>query len=358
MSEIRQNLLRAAEDGVITPEQVDKLIGYFVPVSSEALPETGVIGTPPDTETPRFVRGFHDVLITIGIIILLVGLGTLASIIAVPFAVFGLSEILVRRQRLALPAVVLTIAMGAAMFMIAGIWLVDDMPSDTNTFTRMVWLFMPPALVMALYAWRYRVPIAVASLILTLAGFLLALLFRALDAVLRQGDMLLDHPYLASLVLLASALGLFVFAMRFDLSDPLRVTRRSDIAFWLHLVTAPTLLYASMSFLFLPNRYNLFELGKRDLMNGALPVTVIVVVLMLVGIVIDRRAFVTSGLISLIIAFTSIVGGVGNLENGWAVAMLFVGIFVLALGIGWRGLRRYVISVLPQAWQQRLPPAM
>ena len=358
MSEIRQNLLRAAEDGVITPEQVDRLVGYFVPSSTEALPETGVISTPPDTETPRFIRGFHDVLITIGIIILLVGLGTLASVIAVPFAVFGLSEILVRRQRLALPAVVLTLAMGTAMFIIAGIWLVDDLPSGTNSFTRNAFLFMPPTLVMALYAWRYRVPIAVSSLILMLAGFLLALLFRALDAALGQGYILFSHPYLSSLVLMASALGLFVVAMRYDLSDPLRVTRRSDIAFWLHLVTAPTLLYASMSFLFLNSRYNLFELGKQDLINGALPVTVIVVVLMLVGIVIDRRAFVTSGLISLIIAFTSIVGGVGNLENGWAVAMLFVGMFVLALGIGWRGLRRYVISALPEAWQHRLPPAM
>lgn len=358
MSEIRQNLLRAAEDGVISPDQVDQLVGYFVPVSTEALPETGVIGTPPDTETPRFVRGFHDVLITIGIIILLVGLGTLASVIAVPFAVFGLSEILVRRQRLALPAVVLTLAMGAAMFTIAGIWLVDDMPSDTNTFTRMLSLFLPPTLAMALYAWRYRVPIAVASLILTLAGFLLAVLFRALDGALAPGDLLVDHPYVVSFVLLAAALCLFVFAMRYDLSDPLRVTRRSDIAFWLHLVTAPTLLYASLSFLFLPSRYNLFELGKHDLLNGAMPVTVIVVVLMLVGIVIDRRAFVTSGLISLIIAFTSIVGGVGNLENGWAVAMLFVGTLVLALGIGWRGLRRSVISLLPDAWQRRLPPAV
>lgn len=358
MSEIRQNLLRAAEDGVISPEQVEKLVGYFVPASTEALPETGGMGTPPDTETPRFVRGFHDVLITIGIIILLVGLGTLASIFSVPPAIFVLSEILVRRQRLALPAVVLTIAMAISMSLIAQVWLVSELPEGTNVLTLTLLFFLPPLVVLGFYAWRYCVPIAVSALILTVSGLLLALFFRVLDAVLGSGFVLVDHPYLSASVLLIAALGLFVFAMRYDLSDPLRVTRRSDIAFWLHLATAPTLLYASLSFLLLPSQTNILELSKVGLVNGALPVTIVVAILMLVGIVIDRRAFVTSGLISLIVAFTSIVGGVGKMENGWAVAMLFVGLLVLALGIGWRGLRRYVISALPDAWQHRLPPAM
>ena len=32
--------------------------------------------------------------------------------------------------------------------------------------------------------------------------------------------------------------GVFLFAMRWDSSDPARQTRRSDVAFWLHLLAA------------------------------------------------------------------------------------------------------------------------
>ncbi len=64
-----------------------------------------------DTETPRFVRGFHDVLITIGVAVALGGLWGLAALYAVLPAIIVLSEILVRRQRLALLTVSLTIAL-------------------------------------------------------------------------------------------------------------------------------------------------------------------------------------------------------------------------------------------------------
>ena len=43
---------------------------------------------------------------------------------------------------------------------------------------------------------------------------------------------------------LVFAVALFSLAMQFDLADRLRVTRRSDVAFWLHLAAAPALLYA------------------------------------------------------------------------------------------------------------------
>ena len=65
-----------------------------------------------ESEAPRFIRGFHDILITIGLVVGLVGLGGLASIYAVIPAAIVLAEILVRRQRLALPAVTLTAAIG------------------------------------------------------------------------------------------------------------------------------------------------------------------------------------------------------------------------------------------------------
>ena len=44
-------------------------------------------------------------------------------------------------------------------------------------------------------------------------------------------------------LLLLCGLAVFALAMRFDLSDPKRQTRRTDIAFWLHMLAAPLIVH-------------------------------------------------------------------------------------------------------------------
>ena len=39
-------------------------------------------------------------------------------------------------------------------------------------------------------------------------------------------------------------LAIFALAMRFDMADPERLTRRTDIAFWLHLLAAPLVVHS------------------------------------------------------------------------------------------------------------------
>jgi hypothetical protein len=43
--------------------------------------------------------------------------------------------------------------------------------------------------------------------------------------------------------ILLLGVGVFLYAMRWDSSDPARVTRRSDVAFWLHLLAAPMIVH-------------------------------------------------------------------------------------------------------------------
>ena len=49
----------------------------------------------------------------------------------------------------------------------------------------------------------------------------------------------IDHAQVALWLMFVAGLGVFAFAMRWDLQDPERITRRSDVAFWLHLAAAP-----------------------------------------------------------------------------------------------------------------------
>ena len=47
-----------------------------------------------------------------------------------------------------------------------------------------------------------------------------------------------------SLVLIPIGLAIFATAMKFDMSDRNRVTQRTDIAFWLHLLAAPLIVHS------------------------------------------------------------------------------------------------------------------
>ncbi|MFB2561874.1 hypothetical protein [Rhizobium sp. IMFF44] len=119
MSELKVALEDAAGEGIISSGQAERLLPYLAARNIGVLPaqalssQHGQDDPNPleDTEAPRFVRGFHDVLITIGVIVLLIGLWGLANRYAPILAIVVLAEILVRRQRLALPAVVLTVAL-------------------------------------------------------------------------------------------------------------------------------------------------------------------------------------------------------------------------------------------------------
>ena len=83
---------------------------------------------------------------------------------------------------------------------------------------------------------RFVVPITVAAGVLALG---LAAVISI--AYLLDNDM--DGGSVRWLVLL-SGLGTFALAMWWDVSDPERVTRRSDVAFWLHLLAAPLIAHA------------------------------------------------------------------------------------------------------------------
>ncbi|QFY60784.1 hypothetical protein FZ934_10355 [Rhizobium grahamii] len=359
MTELKQILDDAAREGIMPTQTIDRLLPFLVARGVKVDMPSAVArpGEVPfsDTETPSFVRGFHDVLITIGIVVALAGLWGLASTYAVLPAIVVLAEILVRRQRLALPAVVLSLALAAWTAVMSASWVGSGFTSmnlggsDTLQFT----LAFP--IVMGLFYLVYRVPLSLALSIMGAAVVLLQLVLRSLAWL--SGDPLfeLNHPGVLSIIAIVCAVGLFALAMSFDLKDPMRRTVSSDVAFWLHLGAAPALLYSVLS---LPGLTG-GTLSVLQTMSARTPLVVATVVaLMLIGLIIDRRAFVTSGLLSLGFALYGIFRrGDASIDTYVFITLLTVGVIVLIIGTGWMPLRRFVMRRLPEGMQVRLPPA-
>jgi len=358
MPELKLILDEATRKGIIPLHAAERLLPFLIErgVKADGQPvEPRAQPTPfSDTETPSFVRGFHDVLITIGIIVALAGLWGIASVFAVLPAIVVLAEILVRRQRLALPAVVLTLTLAVWTAIVAARWLEGSAVMAIGGNVALQYTLAFPV-VLGLFYLLYRIPLALALTIMGAAVVVLQLVLRALGWL--TGDPLFEvnHPVLLSITAIVCALGLFALAMKFDLRDPLRRTVNSDIAFWLHLGAAPALLYSIISLAGLSGG----TLAALQTVSFRTPVVVATVVaLMLIGLIIDRRAFVTSGLLSLGFALYGIFRqGDARVDTYIYITLLTVGAIVLVIGTGWMPLRRFVMRQLPVAMQEKLPPA-
>ena len=80
-------------------------------------------------------------------------------------------------------------------------------------------------------------PITIAAGALSVSAIVIALIASAL------GDIDGSNGKIMLASVLIFGIGVFLFAMRWDSSDPARVTRRSDVAFWLHLLAAPMIIH-------------------------------------------------------------------------------------------------------------------
>lgn len=363
----------AAREGLVQRDATARLgefllgrgVNVGAPVSTLVTEDSGLdtprasepASTVEESEAPRFIRGFHDILITIGIIVGLLGLGGLATVYAVIPAAIILGEVLVRRQRLALPAVVLTIAIGiAATIGIHPIW--DGISPD-----RQLWMSVGNTValsaIMFLTYWRYRIPLALAGGLVTLFGAITVCAAIAVRYLSNEPAFFDDHPLALACLLGVFALAVFGTALKFDFADRNRVTRRSDVAFWMHLAAAPAILFAIMTLIYLGKAMVWFSAGTSVWQAAA--VVGAVLLLMLIGIVLDRRAFVTSGLLSFGYAFRVLLTEGGFTEVFAAgetlvfVTLLTIGVVVLSLGIGWQPLRRVIVGNLPNGLQSLLP---
>lgn len=313
-----------------------------------------------DEENFRLINSFNDIFVAIGVVITLIAAGAIGQAIwdtaDGPSPVAGalvagsswlLAEFFTRRRRMALPSIILLLAFVGGVFatLLGVVIQLADNGNDRLAF----FLFAASALVAAGSAWlhwkRFMVPITVAAGAVAVGGSLIALV-GGLFAEVFEDNM---DALLLPLVFIVG-LGIFAWAMRWDTSDRGRTTRRSDVAFWLHLAAAPMIAHPIFSFMGVTD-------GDNIGIGAAVGVLAIYIVFGIVALAIDRRALLVSALAYVLAALTFLFDRFGAVELNFALTALVIGSALLTLSALWTPIRGAIVEKLPADLQQRLPEA-
>jgi hypothetical protein len=321
-----------------------------------------------DEEQFRLITGFNDIFVSVAAVILLVAVGWIGQWLgralglgvegdgpsflgplAVAATSWGLALFFTARRRMALPSILLLLAFVGSLFAAAGFGLVMAIGPEAleNNEPLGGILAAAAAAVATASAWlhwrRFRVPITVAAGAAAVSALAVALLVAAIGE--RVDD--LENAILGFVLLLG--LGTFLFAMWWDSSDRARITRRSDVAFWLHLLAAPMIVHPVFSLLGLND-------GDATMLEGLI-VILLYVALGLTALAIDRRALLVSALAYVLFALNRMFEQFGAVELNVALTALVIGSALLLLSAFWHQARQAVVRPLPEGLRDRLPVA-
>lgn len=294
-----------------------------------------------DAEQFRLLTGFNDIFVTIAIGLVLFAVASLAGRVApvagtaaAAVACWLLAEYFTRRRRMALPSIVLLLAFVGSVFGAAALLLESGSGSDGVSFGG-------AGLVAAGAAWvhwqRFRVPITVAAGAAAVS-----------TVVVSAGG--LANPGLLLVMVGVCGLAVFALAMWFDASDLGRITRRTDVAFWLHLLAAPMIIHPVFTIA------GAIGTAVEAPGVGAGLIVLLYAVLAFVALAIDRRALLVSALGYVIYAVQALVQR-GDLGVGFGMTALVIGGVLVLLSAAWRPIRVRVVAVLPVALRERVPVA-
>ncbi len=321
--------------GIITRQQLDALRAH----ASARAPHPEA-----DEERFRVLGGFNDILVAIGLALLIGGFFTASSATGNAFVItiaaialsWGLAEVFTARLKLALPSIMLSAMFVASVAIIAG--ATDPVELMGDAYGAIICLAGSGAAL--LHFWRFRVPIDIAIAAAGVCGAVIAVL-----TALPQGEGL--FPFIT----LGCGLAVFALAMSFDIRDPARRTRLSDIGFWLHLLAAPLIVHSIISGL----------VGGREGAEAAAPAITLglFAVFAVIALVVDRRALLVSGLgyagYSLATLFERAGAETSILTT---ITLLVMALIVLGVSAGWRSLRAAIVPILPLGGLvERLPSA-
>ena len=316
-----------------------------------------------DEEQFRLVNSFNDIFVSIASAILLFAVGWIGQSIgqslglvignrgpgplapaAVAATAWGLAIVFTGRRRMALPSIILLLAFVGGVLATVGFGIGLAVGNDPSKMVQAAVGAIAAAFAAgaAWIHWRqFKVPITIAAGAASVAGLALALLLAAL------GDRIADPRQLILGFTLLLGFGMFLFAMSWDASDPARVTRRSDVAFWLHLLAAPMIVHPIFTLLGLND-------GTASISEGLIVVG-LYVALGLTALAIDRRALLVSALAYVLFALSALFKQFGAVELNVALTALVIGSALLMLSAYWHQARRLVVRQLPEALRQRLP---
>ncbi len=358
------DLASAVEAGALSPAAANALRNYVA--ERRSAPAV-------DEEHFKLLTGFNDIFVAIAAALILVAAARIGAYFGVMligagpeervvggnmigggFAVAAtswmLAEYFTARRRMALPSILLLlgftggVAAGLSGIFAANVpWIEEQMhlASDLQKQQLAGSVAAVVGLLTAAATWihwkRFMVPITVAAGALALVGvgvsLVLAFAPQAKDWV--------------NEMLLVAGVAMFFFAMRWDMSDLERRTRRSDVAFWLHLAAAPLIAHPVFHML------GVFD-GEVTGPTAAI-VIALYLVFAFVALAVDRRALLVSSLIYVLWAMYALFQATGAVELAAALTALVIGSALLLLSAFWQPVRRRVVGLLG-GLEERLPP--
>lgn len=294
-----------------------------------------------DEENFRLISGFNDIFVSIASLLLLFSAGWLGFQFAEPVGYFiaaaiawFLSVYFVIKKKLALPAIVFLVTfvvstVGCIFFMLQSYGF--EKPAS------MVLASGFGALAAWLHWYKFKVPITVAAGVASLVACLISI-------ITTQVPSLKDYVLV---FVMASGVMAFFIAMYWDSQDTERKTRKSDVAFWLHLLSAPLIVHPIFS-------------GMGILMaEGSIEKICVVIALYiflgLVSVAIDRRALMVSSLIYILYALTALFKTYGMVSFSFSIAGIFIGTLLLLLSAFWHKSREILWRFLPEYIKPYLP---
>ncbi len=324
-----EDLASAIRAGILTDETVEAFRSHVARLKNASAV---------DEEHFRLVTGFNDIFVVIACLLLLASVAWIGAAwvpwlgaVAVSATAWALAEFFTRKRRMALPAIVLLLAFVGGI-LAAGILLLE------TTGGR----FIAASAFAALAAWlhwlRFQVPITVAAGVAAFVGCIVALLLFAVP----------EAKNWTTAISLFAGLAVFALAMRWDAADTARQTRKSDVAFWLHLLAAPLLVHPVFALL------GVF--GGQTNLEQAVAVVALYVAIALISLSIDRRALMVSALTYVLYTFSALLKQYGVVSLSFAITALGIGSALLLLSAFWHPSRSFVLGRLPLALQKRLAP--
>jgi len=352
----------------MTPEDLRAAVAAGIVTEAQAASLTALAdgragkraGLPAEDEPFEFFRGFSEIFISIGLIILLVGILGLVTIItqgllltALPLVTsivaWWFADYFTLKRRMTLPSMVLAVAFGIGLLTFVFTFMAPNVANG-----RMISILGFSLATAGMIAWylRFRLPFtaflvgcfalglvySVTASATNVAGLVAGGMFG--DGGYRAFFDLTESPAFATATLLFG-IGAFLVGMWFDTRDPHRLGRHSATAFWCHLLAAPALVNT---------------VAVTLLNGGGVGLLVVALVLItLLALIIDRRSFLTAAIVYIAIVIGWAIGE-GDATN-WIFVLLLLGAFITAIGTWWVQLRGWLMGVLPDfPGKSRLPP--
>lgn len=341
MNEMTPEQIRAALDaGIITPAQARTMRAQYDAAHNE---NSSTIG---DEDQMRFIRGFSDVFIAIGLTLLAFGMAAFAGLMGggliflVALGVMALAAIYFgRKKRAHLPTLICALSV---LFFTQGLF------SGLLGGGALMTALLTAATMIGFYM-VVRFPFCMALIAISLVYVVFALLGDVAPQILRA--------HTGWVMALTGSIVLCV-ALYYDSRDEHRTTRFADNAFWLHLTAAPLLIHGLVVELVRSRAEPLMGLIDVPVLDKGDAVLVLagVAILTIFGLAINRRALIISSLGYAGFALVFLMQG-SSLSLGLmlSLTLLILGGAIVLLGTAWHPVRNGIIKVLPK-WGIFPPP--